>query len=396
MEIRALTFFVALPPHPDGAAMAAVLGPLGEQAARVRERFGEAGLPIQSLRLATQPLEQLLPEGASPAELAGFAATYGQTAGEAGFRHLALGTLGATAPLAESGRQLLAALPAVIGATDWVFTSLQLATSERGLDADLIDPAARVVVETAPRKGDGFGNLRYCMVANMPPFSPFFPAAWHDGASAPAFAIAMEAADLVVQTAAAAADPWRVEAELAARFTDLGQRLDGIALPAARETALDYRGIDMSPSPYPAVPRSLGHAVERITGGAFGSPGSVAAVALIKRALGKAEFRKAGYCGVMLLPLEDATLAERAREGRYGIDSLLACAAVGATGLDVIPLPGDIEQGTVAALMRDVATLAMRLDEPLTVRLLPVPGLAAGQVTEFSFDYFAPTTAFTL
>ena len=396
MEIRALTFFAALPTHPDAAAVAASLGPLGEQAARVAGYFQRAGLPIQSLRLATQPLEQLLPEGASPVELAAFAATCEQVADEAGFRHLALGTLGASTPLTGNGQRLLAGLPELIGATDWVFTSLQLATTGRGLDVELIDPAARVVVETAPRKADGFGNLRYCVVANMPPFSPFFPAAWHDGVSAPAFAIAIEAADLVVQATEAVADPWRMEEVLAARFTELGQRLDGIALAAAGETGLDYRGIDMSPSPYPAIPRSLAHAVERITGSEFGSPGSVAAVALIKRALQGAQFRKAGYCGVMLLPLEDTTLAERARQGCYGIDCLLACAAAGGTGLDVIPVAGETQGETMTALMRDVATLALRLDEPLTVRLLPVPGLAAGQVTGFSFDYFAPTTAFAV
>lgn len=33
--------------------------------------------------------------------------------------------------------------------------------------------------------------------------------------------------------------------------------------------------------------------------------------------------------------------------------------------------------------MRDAGTMAFRLNKPLTVRLFPVPGLQAGEVTEF-------------
>jgi hypothetical protein len=37
----------------------------------------------------------------------------------------------------------------------------------------------------------------------------------------------------------------------------------------------------------------------------------------------------------------------------------------------------------------DLATLAVRLDKPLTARLLPIPGLQAGEATHFDFEYFA-------
>jgi len=31
----------------------------------------------------------------------------------------------------------------------------------------------------------------------------------------------------------------------------------------------------------------------------------------------------------------------------------------------------------------------VRLDKPLTARLIPIPGLQAGDATHFSFEYFA-------
>jgi uncharacterized protein len=36
-----------------------------------------------------------------------------------------------------------------------------------------------------------------------------------------------------------------------------------------------------------------------------------------------------------------------------------------------------------------VAALAARLNKPLTARLMPIPGLAAGDPVQFDFPYFA-------
>lgn len=45
-----------------------------------------------------------------------------------------------------------------------------------------------------------------------------------------------------------------------------------------------------------------------------------------------------------------------------------------------MPVPGDTPAAAICALIRDTAALAFRLDKPLTVRLFPVPGKAAGEV----------------
>ena len=42
----------------------------------------------------------------------------------------------------------------------------------------------------------------------------------------------------------------------------------------------------------------------------------------------------------------------------------------------------------LAAILLDVAALAIVLDKPLSARLMPVPGLTAGQRTAFDFEYF--------
>jgi uncharacterized protein (UPF0210 family) len=57
--------------------------------------------------------------------------------------------------------------------------------------------------------------------------------------------------------------------------------------------------------------------------------------------------------------------------------------------LDTIPLPGDSSANEIAALLLDLAALGLRLDKPLTARLMPIPGKQAGDSTSFDFDFFA-------
>jgi uncharacterized protein (UPF0210 family) len=71
-------------------------------------------------------------------------------------------------------------------------------------------------------------------------------------------------------------------------------------------------------------------------------------------------------------------------------DLLLYCAVCGA-GLDTVPLPGDVTADALAALLVDVAALALRLNKPLTARLMPLPGKRAGDEVKLNSVYFAPT-----
>ena len=71
------------------------------------------------------------------------------------------------------------------------------------------------------------------------------------------------------------------------------------------------------------------------------------------------------------------------------VKDLLMYSAVCGTGLDTIPLPGDTTPEALAPLLLDLAALALRLDKPLTARLMPVPGKQAGEPTSFDFPFFA-------
>jgi uncharacterized protein (UPF0210 family) len=89
--------------------------------------------------------------------------------------------------------------------------------------------------------------------------------------------------------------------------------------------------------------------------------------------------------------LEDSILAKRAAEGTLTIKDVLLYSAVCGTGLDTIPLPGDTTSEQLIPLLLDLCALALRLDKPLTARLMPVPGKEAGDDTNFNFAFFAPS-----
>ncbi len=135
--------------------------------------------------------------------------------------------------------------------------------------------------------------------------------------------------------------------------------------------------------------RSIGTALERLGLSGFGQPGSLAAAALLMSIQDQCQYKKVGFNGLMLPVMENSTLALRNEQGFLSIDKLMLYSTVCGTGLDCIPLPGDIQTGVLEAILLDIASLSCRLNKPLTARLMPVPGKKAGEMTSYQFDYFA-------
>jgi uncharacterized protein (UPF0210 family) len=95
---------------------------------------------------------------------------------------------------------------------------------------------------------------------------------------------------------------------------------------------------------------------------------------------------------LMVPVMEDHLLAQRWAEGSYNTDDLLAYSSVCGTGLDTVPFPGDISEKQMERIYGDVAALAWKWKKPLTARLQPVAGKAAGNPTSFDSKYLFNTT----
>jgi uncharacterized protein (UPF0210 family) len=128
---------------------------------------------------------------------------------------------------------------------------------------------------------------------------------------------------------------------------------------------------------------SIGRAIENFLGAPVGSSGTMTAAAIITRALKAIPVKQAGYSGLMLPILEDTVLAHRWNEGHLSMDALLAYSAVCGTGLDTIPMPGDVTTEQLERILGDVASLSVKWHKPLSARLQPVTEKKPGDMTEF-------------
>ena len=157
-----------------------------------------------------------------------------------------------------------------------------------------------------------------------------------------------------------------------------------------------FLGLDFSLAPFPDDAISLGGAMEGFGIPKVGQHGSLAAAAILAESIQRADFPHTGFNGMMMPVLEDSILAQRAAEGSLTVKDLLLYSAVCGTGLDTVPLAGDVSRGQIAALLLDIAVMSLRLAKPLTARLMPIPGKQAGDRTEFDFAFFANSRVMAL
>jgi len=284
-------------------------------------------------------------------------------------------------------------IPEAIAASQNIFFDGMMADKSIGISLAAIKACANVIVKSAPIDPNGFANLRFAALANVKAGSPFFPAAYHDAnADQPAFAIATEAADLAVDAFSQAKTLEIGRQTLIADIEKHGKQLSKVA----QSLDCKFGGIDFSLGPFPAEARSLGTAFERMGVPRVGLHGSLAAAAILTEAIDRANFPHTGFSGLMMPVLEDATLAKRAADGPLSVKDVLLYSAVCGTGLDTIPLPGDTTVDQIIPLLLDLSALALRLDKPLTARLMPVPNKKAGDPTTFDFGFFANSKVMTL
>ena len=256
-----------------------------------------------------------------------------------------------------------------------------------------LESTANIIQQIAHNTENGYGNLRFAALMNCPPNTPFFPAAYWQ-ADSMNFGIGWQAADLVYETFADAPNLNTALQHLKTRMEKEGQQIVAIAQTLAHEHDIPFIGIDVSPAPM--GDESIAYALEQQLPGHFGERGTLTVCANLTRTLRALALPLCGYSGLMLPVLEDIGLGQRSQEGCFNLDSLLLYSAVCGTGLDTIPIPGDATTSQITAILTDVAVLSSRLSKPLSVRLFPVPGLKAGEMTRFQSPYLTNTTVMSI
>ena len=348
-----------------------------------RDEFLDEGLEVQSVRIATQPLIGAA-DSRSLSEALPALERIDRQVSDAG----ALLAIGPVAHGGGDAASIAEWAAALAQATSNLSFSISVASPENGIDSGALPVAAAVMLTLSSALAGGEANFRFAAGANIPPGTPFFPVAVHEGE--PSFSLGLESARLVELAFAGLSDSQIAATRLRQVVEERVEPLVARAETVAKHYSRRFLGIDLSPAP--GLDASIALAIEGLTGVPFGSPSTLGACATITRAISSTSLPRCGYSGLMLPVLEDLRLTQRAAEERFTLNDLLLYSAVCGTGLDVVPIPGDVAPEKLAAIVGDVAALAHRLQKPLAARLLPIPGKVAGEIVRFDNPYLADAT----
>ena len=386
--VRTITLGIA-EPHPLAFE---TIRRAGEMLRQATARYGAAGYEVQTVRLSTRPVLDDL-ETWSRAELVKYIQALQRMLDDGGLAFCSVGP--AQAARAHFPLQRIDVLADLLASTTAINATVQLATAEDGLRAEAALPCARIMQRLARETEEGFGNFRFAALACVSPGAPFFPAAYHSGLAS--LSLGVQGAGIIARALQSYMQSGGDMTQLSSVSRYVREALVEQLAPIvelcrdfAREQRIAFGGIDLSPAPMGED--SIAGALELCGYGPLGSSGTLALSAAITTAIKSTTFKTCGYCGLMLPVLEDAVLGKRWEEGLVTTHQLLLYSAVCGTGLDTIPLPGDIEADEIAHLLLDVAALANRLNKPLSARLFPVPGKRPGERTGFTSPYLTNTT----
>lgn len=370
-KIRTITAGVSLKSTSDLAAVESAIDFLK----RTRKKFEAAGYEIQTLRMATQPLPDYLKAKSRQEALADLRKLDAVVSGQ--------NVLISIGPVITDDRydpEFASWAAELVRGTKNINFSVSVASPQQGIHSKTARSAADAIVAISKATPGGEGNFRFTAAANCLAGTPFFPVAYHQGPAA--FSLGLESATLVQQAFAQSRDIDDAKTRLKTLLESELAPIEKLALEIARTEHREYLGIDTSPAP--SKDASIGAAIEALTHLPFGSSSTLAACAAITEVLKSLKIKTCGYSGLMLPVLEDPVLATRAAEGRYTVRELLLYSSVCGTGLDVVPLAGDTSINELAALIRDVAALSVKLHKPLSARLFLIPGKKAGERAEFN------------
>ncbi len=374
-KIRTVTAFIRVDRAMFQAQVAATLKLLHA----AKDALTKAGYEVETIRITTQPFPEYT-QGLSAEQTLQFFKDFDKLSQQEGFTP----DIGAAMSKDSDDPAQADLLARVLAQTENINGFIAVA-DESGIHWNAVRAAARVMKYLEDHTAHSEGNFHFAAGAFPPAIAPFFPVS-HTSDGGYGFAIGLESANIVEQVfAGAKGDLNSAGDRLTTALGEQARQVETIALQVATSTGWKYQGIDMTPVPLKEV--SIGAAMESLLQTPIGSPGSLSVAYTVTSAVKRVPVQQAGYSGLMLPVLEDSVLAKRWEAGTVTRDSLMSYSSVCSTGLDAIPLPGDISLHELETIIGDMASLAVKWHKPLSARLLPVAGKKVGDMTEFASPY---------
>jgi uncharacterized protein len=379
-KVRAITAFVRLDRSGYEEQIAAAMTVLNA----AKAEFARRGYETQSVRIVTQPFAELV-KNLSEQDALAFLRSLDDLSQKAGF----MPNVGAAMLHDTDDPAAMQLLARVLSTLPHLNASAIIADDD-GIHWKTIRETAKLVRYVTDHSERSQGNFRFTATAMLKPLDPFFPGAYHTGAGKQ-FSLGFEGANIVQDVFGTTHGDFDTSvAELTRQLTIHAKIAEEVGSVVAASSAWTFAGVDPTPAPMGDV--SIGDAIERYSGAKFGAHGTMTAALAITSAVKAVKVKQVGYSGLMLPVMEDRRLALRWAENTYEIDSVLAYSAVCGTGLDTVPLPGDVSEESLAKVFGDVAALAWKWHKPLSARLQPVKDKKSGDKTDFDSPFLFNTT----
>ena len=150
----------------------------------------------------------------------------------------------------------------------------------------------------------------------------------------------------------------------------------------AKKLNIPFGVIDLSLAPTPAVGDSVAQIFQAMGLEHAGAHGTTAALAMLNDAVKKGGIMASSYVGGLsgaFIPVsEDTGMIEAASNGHLTFDKLEAMTCVCSVGLDMIAIPGDTPNATIAGIIADEMAIGMINKKTTAVRIIPAPNKKFG------------------
>ena len=351
------------------------------------------GVPIVNKRISVTPIA--LSGGSACKSVSDFvqiAKTLDKAAKDTGVNFLGGYSAVVSKGITAADRLLMESIPQALNETDFVCSSVNLGSTKTGLNMDAVRLMGKIVKETAKITADrdSIGCAKLVVFCNAPDDNPFMAGAFHGVTEADAVINVGVSGPGVVRAALKQARDKDFEVlcetikKTAFKITRVGQL---VAREASKRLGIPFGIIDLSLAPTPSVGDSVAEILQEIGLERVGAPGTTAALALLNDQVKKGGVMASSYVGGLsgaFIPVsEDQGMIDAVNAGALTLEKLEAMTCVCSVGLDMIAIPGDTSEETIAGIIADEAAIGMINQKTTAVRVIPVIGKGEGEVVEF-------------
>lgn len=363
------------------------------------------GIPVVNKRISVTPISLVGASACkSSADFVKIAKMLDSVAKEVGVNFLGGYTALVSKEMTPADELLIRSIPEALTETDVLCSSVNLGSTKTGIDMDAVRLMGTIIKDTAElseKKGVLNGDSKLVVFCNAPDDNPFMAGAFHGVTEGDVVLNVGVSGPGVVKKALESVRGTDFETlsetikKTAFKVTRVGQL---VAKEASKRLGYPFGIVDLSLAPTPAIGDSVADILCEMGLEYAGAPGTTAALAMLNDQVKKGGLMASSYVGGLsgaFIPVsEDQGMIHAAEAGALTLEKLEAMTCVCSVGLDMIAIPGDTKDTTIAGIIADEMAIGMINQKTTACRLIPCPGKKVGDKVEFGgLLGFAPVMA---